>query len=86
MLACSWKDLLRVQFWIGAVIVLGKIALHLHMVTQEDSTGNFPSLLKCFGILNIIGQGDSLYTVHIHDFMTPPGPNIYLFLFCNVTN
>lgn len=50
MLACSWKDLLRVQFWIGAVIVLGKIALHLHLVSQEDSTENFPSLLKCFGI------------------------------------
>lgn len=24
LLACSWKDLLRIQFWIGAVVVLGE--------------------------------------------------------------
>ena len=24
MLACNWRDLLRVQFWVGGVIVLGK--------------------------------------------------------------
>lgn len=24
LLACNWRDLLRVQFWIGGVIVLGK--------------------------------------------------------------
>lgn len=23
--ACHWRDLLRVQFWIGAVILLGKL-------------------------------------------------------------
>ena len=25
MLACNWRDLLRVQFWVGGVIVLGKL-------------------------------------------------------------
>lgn len=27
LLACSWKDLLRIQFWIGAVVVLGECFL-----------------------------------------------------------
>ena len=27
MLACNWRDLLRVQFWVGGVIVLGKKTL-----------------------------------------------------------
>ncbi|XP_061173864.1 transmembrane protein 87A-like [Saccostrea echinata] len=56
LLACSWKDLLRIQFWIGGVIVLGMLekavfyAEYLSITTQGHSVRGaviFAELVSC---------------------------------------
>ena len=32
LLGCNWRDLLRVQFWIGGVILLGMYISHVQYV------------------------------------------------------
>jgi len=29
LLACNWRDLMRLQYWIGGVIALGNVYLYL---------------------------------------------------------
>nr|XP_022332108.1 transmembrane protein 87A-like [Crassostrea virginica] len=57
MLACSWKDLLRVQFWIGAVIVLGMLEKAVFYAEYQSLTSQghsvrgaviFAELVSCF--------------------------------------
>ncbi|XP_062616670.1 transmembrane protein 87A-like [Saccostrea cucullata] len=56
LLACSWKDLLRIQFWIGGVIVLGMLekavfyAEYQSITTQGHSVRGaviFAELVSC---------------------------------------
>ncbi|XP_056020595.1 transmembrane protein 87A-like [Ostrea edulis] len=56
LLACSWRDLLRVQFWIGGVIVLGMLekavfyAEYQSITTQGHSVNGaviFAELVSC---------------------------------------
>eukprot|EP00105_Crassostrea_gigas_P025984 XP_011446754.1 PREDICTED: transmembrane protein 87A [Crassostrea gigas] len=57
LLACSWKDLLRIQFWIGAVVVLGMLekavfyAEYQSIASQGHSVRGaviFAELVSCF--------------------------------------
>ncbi|KAL8572380.1 hypothetical protein ACOMHN_023149 [Nucella lapillus] len=56
LLACNWRDLLRVQFWIGAVILLGMLEKAVFFAeyeninkTGESATGTilFAELVSC---------------------------------------
>ena len=44
-LACNWRDLLRVQFWIGGVILLGKFDV-LYYLCMIRASGGITGHLK----------------------------------------
>lgn len=44
MLACSWRDLLRVQFWIGGVIVLGMLEKAVFYAEYQSITNTGQSV------------------------------------------